>query len=163
MKEIRLNENKVALVDDDDFEYLNKFRWYCGAGNKYAMRKGISDDEPKIVYMHRVITQAPKGLVVDHIDMNRLNNQKCNLRVCEHRQNDCNKYLQSNNTIGYKGVIKVTYKHKDGSTYCRYRTRLQYKKKAINGHYHDTPEEAAKEYNEMALKYFGEFAYLNKV
>src|SRR5687767_1877850 len=77
MKQIPTSRGFFALVDDADYEWLSKMRW--SYVNGYAVRNGTN--------MHRLITSAPVGMDVDHIDRNRLNNQRSNLRVCTHKEN----------------------------------------------------------------------------
>ena len=84
MKEIKLTQGKVALVDDEDFDMLNQYTWY---GDKYAQ----TTIERKSVQMHRLIMKTPRWMVVDHIDHNGLNNQKSNLRNCSQSANCKNK------------------------------------------------------------------------
>jgi hypothetical protein len=85
MKRIKLTHGKSALVDDEDFEMLNQWKWCCGKG--YAVR-GIRDGKKMIgVSMHRVIIAAKKGEEVDHINRNRLDNRRKNLRIVTRSQN----------------------------------------------------------------------------
>jgi hypothetical protein len=87
MKEIRLTQEKVTLVDDEDYEYLNQFKWYAHLnpdGKFYAMRMKpeIKGTRRGVINMHRVIMKCDNGVCVDHINRNSLDNQKCNLRIC---------------------------------------------------------------------------------
>lgn len=76
------NKDKyVAWVDDKDYISLNYFRW-CFDG-KYAQRRG----KGKTIRMHSVLMQPPKGLEVDHLNGNPLDNRRSNLRICTHKQN----------------------------------------------------------------------------
>jgi hypothetical protein len=154
MKEIELTQGKVAIVDDADFEWLNQWKWtYDGQG--YAYRHGPRPKR-KYILMHREIMQTPKGLDTDHRDRNGLNNQRDNLRVCTFAQNQWNRKIQTSNTSGYKGV--------SWSAYHR-RWHAQIRTNNIQTHlgYFDTPEEAAKAYDEGAQIYHDEFAFLNGV
>jgi hypothetical protein len=109
MKLIKLTQGKFAQVDDEDYKFLNQFKWDCRfIGNTYytvtllwdpVLNKGIK------VYMHRLIMKFPTKLVIDHIDHNGLNNQKSNLRICTHRQNMLNSAKRkSGKTSKYIGV-----------------------------------------------------------
>lgn len=80
MKRIELTRNKYTIVDDDDYEVLVPHKWYCSATG-YAVRTN------KAIRMHRVVANAPSGLEVDHINGNRLDNRKSNLRIVTHKQN----------------------------------------------------------------------------
>jgi hypothetical protein len=142
MKEIKLTKGQVTIVDDDDYEELSKYKWYFDGF--YAVRY----EDGKLIFMHRQIVNAPKGLVVDHINRNKLDNRKSNLRLCTHRQNAVNSKHRNNS--GYKGV---------------YYDRCLKKYVARIGRKHlgtfATVEEAAKVYDEHAKQLYGEFAYLN--
>lgn len=89
MKKIKLTQGKYALVDDDDFEELNKYKW-CYIGCGYAVRSVGKRLHQKTVYMHRVIMNTPKGYETDHINHDRLDNRKCNLKVCTPCENQRN-------------------------------------------------------------------------
>jgi hypothetical protein len=83
---------------------LNKHKW-CYNNKGYAKRYDrVVDGKLKTLYMHTVIVTRPNGMDVDHKDLNPLNNQKYNLRICTRSQNCANKKNQSNNMSGYKGV-----------------------------------------------------------
>lgn len=104
MKEIPLSQNAVALVDDSDFEELDQYRWYlnCHAGG-YAARNILkSDGKRGIELMHRHIMNPEKGMEIDHLDHNPLNNQRSNLRIVTKRQNSQNR--SDKKTSIYPGV-----------------------------------------------------------
>lgn len=98
MKVIFTNKNKQILVDDEDYTRLCEYKWYT---NWY----GYAVDTKKDIRIHRLIMNAPDGLVVDHMDGNPLNNQKHNLRLCTYAENSRNRTkLNKNNTSGVHGV-----------------------------------------------------------
>lgn len=162
MKEILLTQNKVALVDDEDYAELSKHKWYALKANKYqketflAVRDDVSNGRANKtkVYMHRQITSAPKGLLVDHRDGNTLNNCRRNLRIATPLQNQGNKGVQTNNKTGFKGVMSLS-----EGRFTAYITTENRRHKTI-GHY-STAEDAAQAYDAEAIQKFGEFAYLN--
>lgn len=92
MKEIQLTQGKVALVDDEDYDFLMQWKWhahkdYYSEDVYYAGRRDYScGGNGKSVQMHRVIMKTPINLCVDHIDHNTLNNQKNNLRNCSRKK-----------------------------------------------------------------------------
>lgn len=156
MRKIPLTKEKFALVDDEDYEWLNQFKWHY-AGNGCARRNTSKVwGKPIHVSMHRVIMSCPDGLVVDHINGDRLDNQKQNLRICTQSENSMNRVLASNNTCGYKGV----YWHKGKKRWYAHIT-INGKQKHIGlfKNIHD----AARRYNEKALELFGEFAKVNVI
>lgn len=97
-----------ALVDDKDFDDLNKFKWYAWKGGNnfyaYTMRFDIVSKKQKRIGMHRYIMNTPKGLVTDHINGNGLDNRRSNLRICTHAENIRNSRKPTANTSGLKGV-----------------------------------------------------------
>ena len=152
MKEIQLTQGKVALVDDEDFDWLNQWKWCCS--HDYANKAvRLSNGKYSAITMHRLILLAHKGQEVDHINGNRLDNRRVNLRFCSRTENQYNKKRQKNNTTGYKGVRK----HRDGKWEAKIRVNGERIYLGIYVNIHD----AAKAYDEAALKYHGEFAYLN--
>src|SRR3989304_2105986 len=91
MKEIQLSQGKVALVDDEDFEMLNRYKWSAmrGANTYYAYTHIILESGKRTsIAMHRVIMQTPVGYETDHRDRNGLNNQRFNLRICTHSKDE---------------------------------------------------------------------------
>ncbi len=108
MKEIQLTKNLVTLVDDCDYDFLNQWRWLASRSRKsdnyYAIRTVYNGKKKINTKMHRVILDAKDGDVVDHINMNCLDNRRCNLRLCTYSQNAKNRRKQINNKSGIKGV-----------------------------------------------------------
>lgn len=160
MKEIQLSKqgkNKgkfVAFVDDEDYEYLNIWRW-CVSGKKipYVATCQRINGVKITLLMHRLIMNTPEGIEVDHIDHNGLNNQRNNLRNCTKSQNQMNR--KSTGKSKYLGVII----HKNKYIFSLIKTN---KKRIYLGHF-KTEEEAALAYNKAAIKLHGEFAKLNDV
>jgi len=156
MKEIQLTQGKVALVDDEDFDRLKDFHWYARKTGDtfYAAYKIKKNGKSTTFYMHRVILNAHDEALVDHHDGNGLNNQKINLRLCNHSDNMRNTRIPKNNKSGFKGV---SWHKKSG----KWRSVI----KAEGKHKHlglfTTDIAAAEAYNEAAKKYFGEFARIN--
>lgn len=155
MKTIPLTKGKVALVSDCDYEYLSQFNWYLNSEG-YAIREIWNGGNRVRVRMHREILGVPDGMDTDHIDRNRLNNQRENLRTCNRSQNLANKPKREDNKSGYKGVSWSKQNKK-------WTAQISKNRKIICiGHFDDI-QKAAIAYNEAAKKYFGEFAFLNKI
>lgn len=149
MKEIQLTQGKVALVDDVDYEALSKFSWclHCD-GYAFGWVNG------KHILMHRFIVNLNEKQEIDHINGNRLDNQRINLRICTHSQNQCNSKVHCDNSSGYKGSYWDKYKRK-------WMSCITVDQKNHHLGYYDTPEDAAHVYDEAAVKFHGEFARLN--
>jgi hypothetical protein len=151
MKEIPLTKGKVALVDDEDYEYLSQWKW-CYNVNGYAIRrvrKGEDGWPRRIVYMHRVIAKAREDEEVDHRHRNTLDNRRSELRLCDSFQNKWNSKVRKTNKLGLKGV----YRHQGG-----FRARIKVYGKSICLGVHPTPEQAHAAYAMAAKEYFGEFS-----
>lgn len=108
-KVIRLTQGMVAIVDNEDFELLNKFKWYATKGwsTFYATRDIWTGGKKISTPMHRVILGLQKGdgKAVDHRNRNGLDNRRENLRIASQAINAYNSKLQRNNTSGYRGVV----------------------------------------------------------
>lgn len=106
MKEIKLTNGGVALVDDEDFEKLSSYKWHRHDERtlQYVRVALYGSGKQQILLMHRVVMNAPTGVDVDHRDGDGLNNQKYNLRLCTDQQNSMNLKLFRTSTSGHKGV-----------------------------------------------------------
>jgi hypothetical protein len=109
MKKIKLTQGKYTLVDNDDYEYLNQWKWFAvhkGNGRFYVRRssKRIGGQTQKNILMHREIMKPPNGMVVDHVNGDGLDNRKRNLRVCTQAENAKNLKIKSTNKSGVTGV-----------------------------------------------------------
>lgn len=157
MREIELTQGKVALVDDEDFEWLNQWKW-CAVKSKRSFYVIRTSYKPRkhTIRMHRLIMNAPNGAIIDHKDNNGLNCQKSNLRICTNQQNCCGKRLR----LGYSSVFKGVYWCKRAEKWIS-RIGVNYKKKEVG--LFNSEVEAAVAYNQAALKYHGEFARLNNI
>lgn len=147
MKLIKLSQGKQAIVDDEDFEGLNKCGWYANKIDKnyYAVRSYGGK------LMHRIIIKAKKGEIIDHINCNSLDNRKSNLRICTNGENISNQKIKAGK---FKGVFKNKNSWVAG---IRFNGRTLYL-----GAY-KSPIFAALVYNGAARKYHGEFARLNVI
>ena len=161
MKEIKLTQNQVALVDDEDFEWLDQWKWcarYDSSGKRFYAYRVV---DCKNISMARLIINCPDHLITDHKDLNSLNNQRENLRACTQSQNlqNRNKPCNRNSASQYKGV----YWRKDRN---RWRADITLRD-MFNQRYtkylgcSKIEEKAALMYDKAAFEEFGEFARLN--
>lgn len=152
MKTIELVSGEVAIVDDEDYEELNKHSWcYCRG---YAKRSIYTTDKKTTICMHRVILNTPDSMETDHINCNKLDNRKENLRVCTHAENQCNKRKAKNNTSGHKGVSI-----RDG----KFIPHIKHNNKQLYLGTYNTLEQAAEIYNNKAKELFGKFVYQDTI
>ena len=159
MKQIPLKQGKHTIVDDEDFEYLSQWKWHLMTVG-YAARHRRKGDygwrnyNTGIVYMHRVILNTPEGKHTDHINGNKLDNRRSNLRTCSNAENIRNIKIPRHNTSGFKGVSWDRVNKK-------YKVKITFNRKYIFLGRYQSPTEAALAYNVAAKKHYGEFARLN--
>jgi hypothetical protein len=161
MKKIPLTQRRYALVDDEDFDFLNQWEWFVSAEGYAVRNKTVIDAEgkkkQKTVWMHRIINNTPAELKTDHIDGDRLDNRKENLRSVTQSENSQNSgKWGKNKTSKYKGV---NFHKRDGIWQAAITAN------GVRKHIgqFQTEEAAALAYNEIAKMMHGEFAKLNKV
>lgn len=165
MKLIKLTKNQFAMVDDEDFEKLNAYKWqawrppYKTIERFYALRPEMKNSVMKRIYMHRQIMGVENSdgweFVVDHIDGNPLNNQKSNLRIITRSENSKHRTAKSAfrvNKLCAKNIVIF----KDG-----YQVYIYFEGKKINIGRFSKFSDAAKAYNDAAKLYHGESAELN--
>ena len=185
MKEIRLTRGMVALVDDEDYDWLTEYNW-CASGNKEGSpdagrekrlrQKFVALTNLKVkiengmtaympITMHRMLMKAKPNQLVDHIDGNPLNNQKNNLRFATNQQNSWNSrgaksFMGKPTSSRFKGVYRKTCKTKHGD-YVYYVGRIGVNGKDITVYHGKDEVAAACHYDYAAQNYFGEYARLN--
>ena len=151
-------KNYVVMVDSSDLKRLYWYEWKLSRPKgRESFHVRATKRGPRI---HRLIMDAPEGMIVDHIDRNPLNNRKSNLRLATPAQNVANTEARRTTrhgkpSSGYKGVSKC------GKT-GRFRAQIFSEGKSRSLGYYDSPEEAAKAYDEAAKEEWGEFAVLNQ-
>lgn len=148
MKVIELTKGYVTIVDDEMFDQLAQYRWHLSSGYARRQYRGVK------IYMHRVIYGELKclGKDIDHKNGDRLDNRRCNLRVCSESQNLQNKKISSNNKVGFKGV-----------SWDKLNSKFVARIQVPNGRYLNLGrfkkiEDASIAYQIAATKHFGEFA-----
>lgn len=149
MKKLFLKNGNSIKIDDLDWENLSQFKW--GINKKgYA----YTNFNRKLITMHRMILNPPKNKCVDHINMDRLDNRRKNLRICSFGENLMNRGPQKNNKAGLKGVYFFKPTKKWAASICKNR-------KIITIGYYSSPKHAAIAYDAAAKILHGDFAYSN--
>lgn len=159
--EIKLPKGHKAIVDDDDFEYLNQFKW-CNNGNGYVTHR-FDNGTGRLVKtgMHKIVLERKLGRKLlpteetDHIDNNPLNNTRANLRASTHQENTRNRSkTNSPASSRFKGVSKSKNAKK-------WSAQIKIDQKLIYLGSFNTEDAAARAYDAAARAHFGEFAKLN--
>jgi hypothetical protein len=140
--------NTIVVFDTEDYPLVSKWQWSIGS-HGYAT-SGASKNQ---VLMHRLIMNADDNRVVDHINRVKIDNRKCNLRLCSHKNNAWNRSTQADNKTGYKGICKLP----NG----KYQAQIGIDRKQVYlGQYTDI-EEAIRVYDSALKLEAGEFACVN--
>ncbi len=154
---IKLFSGEYVKVDEEDYERLSQYSWCLFKSEKrqYAIRTECKNGTQKTIYMHREIMGVTDPKVyVDHRDHDGLNNLRSNLRVSDNRFNQYN--------VGKKSTSKQKYKNIRQLDENRWQVRVRTPKGKRVERVVYSEEDAVKLYNELALKYHGEFAYLQE-
>lgn len=147
-KIIPLTKGKFAKVDNEDFERVSRINWSTTI-NGYC----VND---KMGLMHRFIMNTPKNMDTDHKNMDKLDNRKCNLRICTRGQNETNKGKQNKETTSkYKGVSW-------SKNYRKWICQVVKNKEVVYFNTFDSEICAAKMYDLMSKKHHKEFSRSNK-
>jgi hypothetical protein len=147
-KEIGLTNGGAVIVDDWNYDWLNQWEWQRSPQG-YAYRC----DRGKTIAMHTLIVGVEKGKDIDHIDLDKLNNQEYNLRSCTRSQNMANR-KKIPGSSKYKGVYRTPKCN-------RWTARITYQYKGIHLGLFIDEIDAAKAYDKKAKELFGEFARTN--
>ena len=158
MKKLKLSCGRFTLVDDDVFIWASKFYWCLGT--KGCVQRSAKPEpetgKRKTIILHRLINKTPSHLHTDHINGKRQDNRRCNLRTVTRSQNHQNSRPQKGSSSKYKGV---------GWDCCAEKwkayIKIGNKMKSLGRYVHQI--KAARAYNEAAIKYYGEYAWLNKI
>ncbi len=154
MKEIPLTQGRVAIVDDVDFEYLSQWKW-CYTAPGYVVRRRRNAELPgsRRIYLHRVVARPLEDEVVDHINRNKLDNRRANLRCLRDQSlNLLNQGISKKNKTGVKGVVRLADKKRSSAKFAAY---LSVKNKThFLGHF-DTLEEAERARINASMEYHG--------
>lgn len=141
-----------AIVDDKDYSELSKYRWHLNRKG-YVLRADYSTGVERAVRMHNQIMHPPQGRQVDHISRDRLDNRRCNLRICTPGENKANCGFYKSNTSGYRGVYAMP----NG----RWRARLGVDGRIVSLGVYTSREDARTARDAAAQAYHKEFAFIN--
>jgi hypothetical protein len=148
MKTIELTRGKVAYCDEEDYEFVSKQKWcYLANATGYA----VTRFNGKVITMHKYLLNPPKGMDVDHLNGNGLDNRRSNIRICTRMQNRWNIEKLPTNTSGFKGV----YWRKDRK---RYEAFAYKNNKRYSGGYFKDIEDAHQAQIKLSIKLHGEFS-----
>lgn len=154
MKHIQLTQGQVAIVDDEDYDELSRFSWYVD--NKgYAQRNQNEVTPRTTIRMHQQILGVIPGMQIDHLNRNRLDNQRTNLRYISPVNQARNVGMKKNNSSGFKGV---SWWSKTG----KWRAYITFERKPITIGYFFAKVDAARAYDEKAKELFGQYALTNE-
>lgn len=151
-KEIPLTQNLYAIIDDEDYERINKYRW-CASGNHASGIYAVTVIDKQYVGMHRFLLQPNLGQDVDHRNRKTLDNRKSNLRICSRSQNNGNS-ISKGGISKYKGVSYNSLRNKWRATI------VKDKRQYCLGYYMEEID-AVKAYDAAARIIFKEFALTN--
>lgn len=98
MKKIPLTQGFETIVDDEDFDFLMQWSWCYHKGYAVNTKTG------RHLYMHRMVNKTPQGFQTDHVNLDRLDNRRSNLRTVTRAENNINRVVKANSTSKYKGV-----------------------------------------------------------
>lgn len=150
---ITLSQGRFAFVDNKHYELLSSFKWSAvKKGNIYYAVRGVKKNDKWVsVYMHHIVLPRAESKIVDHIDMNGLNNQRKNLRLCTKSENQRNTLKHKDNTSGMKGVH---WNNRDK----KWSSDIMVNGKKIRLGYFKTKEDAYSMYCNACIKHHGKFA-----
>jgi hypothetical protein len=153
MKTIKLSRGEFSIVDDEDFDRVDKFKWHVAISNNGTSKHACRWVNGKRIWLHHFITGLGRN-EIDHRDGNGLNNQKSNLRRTTFLKNSKNRGRYLNNTSGFKGVVKRTH---------GFVAMISIRGKAKYLGFSKDPRDMAKIYDAAAIKNYKEFARTNKM
>jgi hypothetical protein len=151
--QIPLSKGQFALVDDTDYARLAPYQWFH-SGTGYAVAFIRVDGRFRLTYLHRFLLEVGDGLQVDHVNCDKFDNRRANLRLASAGQNAHNRKPSSLSRTGLKGV--GWHKRK-----LRYQARIQFQGMRYTLGSFDDPDLAALAYDAAARLLFGDYARLN--
>jgi len=152
MIEIKLRNSPLkAIIDADDFDVVSKHKWTLQSGGYVRTFVGKN-----VLYLHRLVMGANGNLEIDHINRNKIDCRKQNLRFATRTQNSANKDCNKGNPIKVKGV-------RWDKTRNKYLARIGYNGITKNLGRYDNLIDASRAYDEAAIRIYGEYANINNL
>lgn len=155
MARLELSKGQHAIIDDCDVDAASKHRWHAtesySKNGRHIGWYAKTEIGRRTTYLHRWLLDAPVGTLVDHINGDKLDNRRANLRLCTRAQN-CTNRVTPIGVTGFRGVFRDRH---------WFRARLWANGEVHRLGYFTTPEAAARAYDAGALRLHGEFACLN--
>lgn len=133
---VPLKHGGFAVIDDEDYELVSAYKWRLNQ-HGYAVSHRMVEGKVEAVFMHRLINATPSGEITDHIDQDKLNNRRSNLRTASKSLNSFNSKIHTRNRSGYRGVSRVNR---------RWRAAIVVDGRQVHLGYFDSPEEASAAY-----------------
>ena len=147
MQKIKVGKSSYALVDDSDYVELSQYKWHLCNGYASRVEPSYSLPRQKRIYMHQEIVEPMDGYITDHINGDRLDNTRSNLRRCTYQENNRNRKVAG---VDYMKKARI------------FRARIQVDGKRIVLGCFKTKAIAAQAYKEACLKYFGDFSQFKR-
>ena len=149
---IPLTRGKFALIDASDLSLVAPYAWAFNPGphTGYA----VTHRQGQFLAMHRLLTGAGAGVIVDHTDMDGLNNRRANLRACTKAENS----RRRRSTSGKSPFKGVAFHRASGL----HHATINVDGRQFSLRYHKTAEDAARAYDAAAIQHFGDFALTNR-
>lgn len=145
---------EVFVIDADNIGKVKGVRFYIGGKSKDGSQLYVIDSRGRA--LHDYLFEHRVGFEIDHINLDTLDNRRCNIRYCTHQQNQMNQPLQKNNTSGVSGVSYYPPRRK-------FRARIKVCQKEIHLGYFDTFEDAVKARNIGMRCMFGQYGRYDNV
>lgn len=146
---IKLASGHEVLIDAEMLPMVASRSWHASSVQSSRTTYAMTQIKKRTVYMHRLLLNAPKGIEVDHINGNGLDN-----RLATRSENEANKRMRVDNTSGYRGV------HYSKRAMCWIATIGTPPQRKLLGQF-TSPEDAARAYDKAAIELWGDFAYFN--
>ena len=154
--EISLSQNLKALIDEEDYPLVSKYIWHAYK-SKNTWGAATHPSRNKSISLHRLIMSCPKGMCVDHINGNGLDNRRENLRICTIAENNRNRVrMQKNNISGFRGVFWE-------KSCKKWRSQISINNKNVHLGIFKNIEDAYNKYCEASKRYYGEFSPIGGV